>query len=229
MTMLMPHKLAQKVDVGSSSNVTSLLAILAERREPLILRPAMDEELKTALQILFSAFLITIWPMSSWPIASTRFEPPRNEAILLTSFGRSAQRFIGFSCAWSSWKPLLLSTLSIISWSQLRPLEVWTMWSRIMLPYRSFMRKVRSIHPVWQSFAFWICRSLSWSRPGSYGIGEVSPRSFCLNLQALWWGSTHRQPVLLQHFAEILVWTWLRFTGLSMIGNIFILMEKPLG
>ena len=42
------YKLAQKL-MGSSSIVTSLLAILAERRELNIL-PAMDEELKTALQ-----------------------------------------------------------------------------------------------------------------------------------------------------------------------------------
>ena len=42
------YKLAQKL-MGSSSIVTNLLAILAERRELNIL-PAMDEELKTALQ-----------------------------------------------------------------------------------------------------------------------------------------------------------------------------------
>ncbi len=94
MTMLMPISWLKLM--GSSSIVTSLLVILAERRELNIL-PAMDEELNCLADAKwFNFFVIPIWLTSSWPLSLRFGSQAAQRADYPTLFERSVQRFIQF-------------------------------------------------------------------------------------------------------------------------------------
>ena len=134
------YKLAQKL-MGSSSIVTSLLAILAERRELNILS-AMDEELKTALQTQSGFQLFCHTDLADEQLANYLYDLEaklRNEQII--DFVRAVSPAIYRIF-------MRLIKLEILVKPAMTVGSLNGCGSRIMLPYRSFMQKARSIHPV---------------------------------------------------------------------------------